>query len=420
MSISRRSPSSSMAFNRLLNWGDTRSEDGAGRRVCISRIPPATTVSDLQKLFGMDILEGITIKNNFAFVQFKRPADSSAALHRTGDFLHGVPIKVRPYNKERPKPPRREDRDRDRDRDPHRDREREREYEYERERERRRSPPLVRRRHSRSRERSLERGRSRSLSLDRDGMVHRSNPFDRHGEIANRPSGEVGSIIQHGSNCVERPSQELVPVGQILPPNQHTFGNPTQIPTFPQSMLQQQKINLADFNQIVYPVPDEYPNYNPVRSHHPLYGQQHMIYAEMPNLPNEIALLLKLVVEQKTARNLSLVQIQTIMSYFESEKMAIEALNQIGISQNLAHQQQQQQQPQSQSQHQEIAQTNTAQANRPCTAAPIEESNTCSNLDPRLKSNNKSPLDPRLRNHDEKQLSDLQEVRKKLKSALHG
>lgn len=85
------------------SWGTTRDEEGAGRRVFVNNVPPGTTVDDLKGLFGpVENIEGIEVKNHYAFVQFKRPIAYTRALAKNQLNFNGKQLRVRPYHNDLP------------------------------------------------------------------------------------------------------------------------------------------------------------------------------------------------------------------------------------------------------------------------------------------------------------------------------
>lgn len=84
------------------SWGTTRDDEGAGRRIFVDNIQYGTTVDDLKGLFGpVENIEGIEIKNHFAFIQFKRPIAYTRALGKNQIMFKGKQLKVKPWHSDR-------------------------------------------------------------------------------------------------------------------------------------------------------------------------------------------------------------------------------------------------------------------------------------------------------------------------------
>lgn len=413
-------------FNSLY-WGNTRSKEGSNRRVCVTTIPRETTVTHLQKFFGATLLEGISIldkqksKVPIAFVQFKRTADYTAALLRNQEtFLDtGYKITVRPYIERALESRRRSWRDsltptkrlksrsRSRERiewgatwggenrnlDKGRDRSRDKDWSVDQDR---------------NRDRNRDRGRSSSLSRARtsdrgrivDGNSSRANGQNRAWSKENT-SNEVRSNPFNRDDIpdlkTETMRRRLEPSTQTFPPNSHSFGSSAQVLTFPPSVPQQQHISVAPKidHKIIFTSPAHQPMYTPV---HPLQSCEHN--AQL-NLPSHIELILKLVIEQKTARNLSSVQVQSVLAYFDSERKIIES----GINSNF-----------------HATTSNGVQQHTSSESGPANNSTSNGQtVDPRFVPNsNSNQIDPRLKNSEEELKSGAQEIANKIRGIINS
>lgn len=77
-------------------WGDTRDPEGAGRRIYITKIWPSAKLDDLIEAFGgKSLLDGVYLDVYFAIVQFKRPRDKTNYCMRKTMTIKGHNIEIR-------------------------------------------------------------------------------------------------------------------------------------------------------------------------------------------------------------------------------------------------------------------------------------------------------------------------------------
>lgn len=86
------------------SWGDTRSQDGVHRRICMTKIPTCLRIRDIFNYYGIDSLEGVCFNRpkKLCFVQFKRPYDHTEALKRDKIDFKGRTIGIRPFRPSSP------------------------------------------------------------------------------------------------------------------------------------------------------------------------------------------------------------------------------------------------------------------------------------------------------------------------------
>jgi len=87
-------------------WGDTRSKDGINRRICITRVPAVLKTKNIFERYGLENLEGVTFirSKKVCFVQFKRPYDHSKALDSGYVWFCGHQLKIRAFREDSPPP----------------------------------------------------------------------------------------------------------------------------------------------------------------------------------------------------------------------------------------------------------------------------------------------------------------------------
>lgn len=308
----RTNPISTMNYHKkssiLDSFGDTKSPEGASRRICMNRFNPKLRIKDLVALFGgYDKVEGVTLfRKNFAIIQFKKLSyfTSALALHDTMFMDYKVCVWV--YGDNCPDTRRSINSTKDREVIPrgssrtHRSRSRSRD----RSRNRRRSSSRSR---SRDRRRSQSGGRSRS----------RSPPTPvRSPEYRNR---QVVHVSEPATTTAPAPAlpqaTAITPVGVLINQQEHmtsalfnynietrsrintpgVFGGPRAPSTFQAVGLSTTESNDAD-------------------------------------LPTNIELILKLTLEAKTARDLAASQIRSVLGYFQAHLAHMEAMSRSQLS----------------------------------------------------------------------------------------
>ena len=92
------------------HWGETRNKEGVNRRITLIGVPEKCTARDISEKFGRENLEGVSFnrKSRLCFVQFKRPIDYTRAVGTRNLTFHETIIKIRPYRNDSPPPSRRE------------------------------------------------------------------------------------------------------------------------------------------------------------------------------------------------------------------------------------------------------------------------------------------------------------------------
>lgn len=253
-------------------WGDTTRDEDACRRVFVTHYPHDTTLQELEEFFGHENLDAIAMWSDYAFVQFRRPKYYTDALSKNRMEFRRRSILIEPYRDFRKQPAKTP-----------KNRSASQEHgaafvdtKSDLSRIMSRSPGRVRsssRGRSRSRDSSRERSRSRDSSESgrRRGLVLR-DPNSRETD-----SGIFNFNQQFG--C--QPNNHL----QAPVPTQHSYYPPNQH-AFAQTSFRQPEM----WNR---------------------------------NLPTDIQLTMQLVLQQGTARGLSLTQIQSIINYMESERQVI-------------------------------------------------------------------------------------------------
>lgn len=242
---------------RVETWGDTRNPEGEGRRIYIGQHPQDAKPDDFLNFFGRELVDGVTVSNYYAFVQFKRPKDKTFWItKRTTNFM-GKTITIRDYVPDSTRGSKIESR-----RPP--------------------SRALVPRR-SRSRSRSYDRSshRERSRERGRDDESHRSRRHDRE-RARSRSSDRVSNAkpsCRDDHRSTGRASSKLAPDYF----SDHTFGESLQ-------------------------------------SVAPWIEQRPMNTGSGLLMPYSIELYLKLALDRGTFRNLSLIQFDEILSFIKSER----------------------------------------------------------------------------------------------------
>ena len=105
-----------------------------------------------------------------------------------------------------------------------------------------------------------------------------------------------------------------------FPPNSHSFGTSTHVPTIPiQTIPPKLQVN---------PLEQEPYQFQPMSNNSVPSAQQHLKHTppkseEAQELPNNVSLLLKLVLDYQSADNLSIPQIDSLLKYFENVKQTI-------------------------------------------------------------------------------------------------
>lgn len=311
MNFERRNPDS---------FGDTRDKDGANRRICVSMFDHKATVRDFLRFFGgEEKVEGVTInrgvKGPIAFIQFKRPKEhTEAILNSSVEFL-GRPIKIRNYvNKPPPS-------------------------------KRAKSPPSLRkmrsadprtRRRSRSRSRSPNWNRSRTPSPTSRNHNNSHNNGRRRGSFGSpdrervrresSPSLDRERLRRERSPSLDRATRQSNPFLTDTVTNQvddylvrqslsAVQSNHSTVSSFALQYQQQQfpiRTSLGGFNGFTSSVAAQ-PSVAPTPTN-----------ATSKDLPADVGLVLKLILEHGTARNLSTFQINTVIQHLEDAKKLIE------------------------------------------------------------------------------------------------
>lgn len=238
------------------SWGKIDSPEGVSRRVWVTNYPSSTTMEDLRKFFGHDSIEGISMNlRGFAYVQFKRPRDYSKALDKNRSDFNRRCISIEPY-KEKPKQvskPAAEEPDRIDN------------WQIIRARSRSKSPES-------SSSSSPRRGESRDSSDD-DPSEGRMKPHQDSGIF--------------NFNQYFNPNQ-VPPMASFVP---SSSTGQTYIP-YSQPILAQNQLIMANNGAYQHPTV--------------CYG----------TLPGDIGLTLQLVLQQGTARNLSVNQCDRLLNFF--------------------------------------------------------------------------------------------------------
>lgn len=347
------------------SWGcSTRDPEFAGRRIVVSNLSNRVSIKDLLKYFGTESrVHGITLFRHgyaYAFVQFKHPQDYTHALTLNDRYLdNGDRIKVSPFDPDRnrgqsslqrrdhPSPPSRPVKRKKRSRSRSGGRSRSRSSSLSRSPRTTKSPRskdgqrssgspacLIEIERERKRDRDRSRARSRTpRGRSRSSNRNRSPAAGRHEVRGDRPlitreTRERGSSMDRDRSRSRSCSHS--------PANRTDYrNNPVNL-----NLLNQGPENMASLLM----------NYNletRARNMQTTFGgginqsrttfQSATVMNKAPgapienphekDLPSEIGLILKLVVEQGTAKKLSLANIQDVVNYFESTKLLILALS---------------------------------------------------------------------------------------------
>lgn len=326
-----------MAFaqSRDYVFGDTRSEDGAPRRICISHIPSHTKVNDIFEFFGKETIEGITVVNKnpkfvFAFVQFKRPTDKTDALLRNQQKFLGHTIQIRNYT-DGPSPKAKSKSQSRREVGSTSSRSGSQQaIEYKRSnispqltryhsppQDRRRSPPRYRAREaprlsidsrndgqSRHRTRSPDRRRARSRSRSRSPARTLSisdSVYTRYRPSLSQQQPESTSAFTSNSLSIQEEDSKLA-VSTVVP---HHWTQP--IPT-PQPC----SIMSAPFQAPIRPNNGAGTNNSTARNN------------EDEDLPPDVGLIMGIILQQRTACHLSLHQLKKVSQYINFHLLKLE------------------------------------------------------------------------------------------------
>lgn len=294
------------------SFGDTKSSEGAGRRICASKFSYDTKIDELAKFFGSyDRLEGLTLfRKGFAMVQFKKKVDYTIGLSKNGSMFKGAPICVKMYGETeeswRPKSYKTSSRDNDKN--------------GMTTVQRRTSTDHHRGRRSRSRERSQDRRRSRSGTRGNDHRRSRSGGRSR--SRSPPPSPERSS--EHRNRQVARLPVASPPV--VPTPAQASTQAPASSITSQQDFMTSALFNYNIETRSRITTPSVFGG-----SLAPTTFQANVADKQDPgsvcDLQPSIALLLQYILEVKTSKLLSLVQVRSLLSYFETTQMYLEELN---------------------------------------------------------------------------------------------
>lgn len=257
-------------------WGDTTRDEDACRRVFVTHYPHDTTLHELQEFFGLENLDGVAMWSDYAFVQFKRPKYYTDALSKNRMDFKRWSIVIEPYKdarKQADKKPKKRSASQER---------RAEVVDIELDRSRRKGLSRVRS-SSRGRSKSRDSSRGRSRSRDSSESGHRRRLVLRDPNTRGTDSGIFNFNQQFGpqpNNLLQAPPSAQLGSAQhsYYPPNQHAFAR---------TSFQQPEM----WNR---------------------------------NLPTDVQLTMQLVLQQGTARGLSLTQIQSIINYMESEKQHVQ------------------------------------------------------------------------------------------------
>lgn len=275
--------------DRLEYWGDVKNEEH-GRRVFV-RILPDITMRDLKDFFNISYIDHIKLRNFNAIIQFKRPIDVTKALEMDGKYIKGIKINILEYKKPKPK------------------------FQY--------VPKDRNYRTGMTIEELIRdpKGMTRSESLE--SRVCHSSPDELDKNVV--VSKQIRNDTSYGSSA---DSKSLVPLVTNHASVSFKTDGPIEYHNPLKSIYPQQQpanqMKLDDFQQMR-------------RSHQPQHVLPHQPRRPPTNnsvrdLPNDIELTLKLVIEQGTVRNLSLIQIDDVIRYFDYIKSF--------MAQNIAQQQQ--------------------------------------------------------------------------------
>lgn len=327
-------------------WGkSTFDSDGAGRRVYVKGFPSSTRVEELISFFGSDRVEGVCLsKKRGAFVQFVRPMDATLAISRHEESFKGQPLRVRMYYNDRGegKQPRSRilklphqapvlnirDKDRERDKDTNSVRAKERIREREKDRDRMRDKGRDRER-NRTSDRSRDKVRDRSPTRRRR---HRSGSGDRsrscspiRHRVSDRSASDTPTPKRHSPEMPTPPSNRTQTKSPAVAPDSKEsmddalFGYKLEMRTNGlQSDFKQRQLRYQAASTM---------------SSQTWFGAAQ----EGGNLPAEVELTLQLVLQKKSAKTLSVYQIDSIIGYFESEKLAVRCASEIGVDRPAYH-----------------------------------------------------------------------------------
>lgn len=278
---------------RFEEWGDMMKEE-PGKRIFL-RVKPHIGMRDLKNFFDESRIEYISLKDNTAIIQFKRPADVSVARELDGKTLKNFRITIEEYRKFS----------------------NDRNAQLERERERMiirssMKDPLEKYRKSTNQEKSNE---FPTKDLETDNLARNNpmgppsttDPYTTTTSLSMRTHPQYHNPLQayygHSESQVARPqqtnqliSQQESQTGQINP--QLQYGAPNN--------------HRSGYSQTVHEQDQTMDSNN--SNNHTRRPQRHNTIRD---IPMDVEASLRMVLEHKTARNLSEVQIQDIMRYFD-------------------------------------------------------------------------------------------------------
>lgn len=262
---SGKRPNSKSKPSFVDSWGLTDDKEGCSRRVYVKNYPPDTTLLQLQNFFGADKLEGIRMWTDYAFVQLKRPSHYTEAIQKNRSDFRRKSIVIEPW---REKGVNRMSKSSKRSSSQERWLEK---VDTKRDRGRGRSP-----------------ARSRSRSTSRDRSISRDRGFSGRGRELPlpepKPNDADSGYFHFNQNFHSSSALQLLPsFGQsTLPHNRPQF-----VATLASNAFQRT----------------------------PMWSR---------NIPADIQWTAQYVIEQGTARNLSIPQLQNLINYLESEKIFLQ------------------------------------------------------------------------------------------------
>lgn len=294
--------------------GDTRSPTASNRRVIITRMPVDTTIPEVHRWFNVEKIEGVAIirRDNYestVIVQFKRPVDYTAAILLNNSEYRRHTIKVQPWkskNASKDKYSAPSNRIVDKPLHP--------EYKRSRGRDRRRS---------RSPSSSPEaEDISRARQRERWGREH-DNSSHNHSTLSLSFTKNQFNPISKPNHHLQRfcfnpqASTDIPP--PALPPNSHSFGVAKPNPILPPVIASESP------KQICHPMSgdDQPPIYttSKIEPSQTVTTVQSII--QVGDLSDHLRLIIQIILQENTACNLSLKQINELIKYLNSSRQLI-------------------------------------------------------------------------------------------------
>lgn len=294
---------------RIQSWGvDMQSSNGIGRRVFV-KTRPNIDFEDLLRFFRPCKVEGMTLTPYNAAVQFERPSDVKIALGLDRRFIGDTRILVEEY-----KPPRKYEKSNIKTDVSHRSQDIRKKYAQDT--KQRESAPD---RHEDSVQKEPQR---EILSItNQPSREFQKSQLHQPLQSQYRDSHRESSMV----DCQLRPSRLEIPAAVTHNGTIQVYNHLNE-PLSNRSIIEatNEQLNLSSNDNLHQPVQLSTSFIqSTIASNQIRYKSPHNNHRGPPlvgDLPGDVELTLKLVIQQKTAKNLSIVQIRDIMTYFEHAK----------------------------------------------------------------------------------------------------